>query len=142
MKVVSTYAIETPCAVTDVKYVSAVRKGAGSGLRAHICQTPSTAATAKAAKANHICARVRRLAYVTGRPPVGAGLELGFGHDLHGRPHLAVPEAAIFVAGHQEVAGPGEDRVHLADVARDDHRVDVRAGDQDAVDHVGGGKAQ
>src|SRR3712207_8358563 len=56
------------------------------------------------------------------------------------RPHLAVAEAAIFVARHQEVAGLGEDRVHLADVARHDHGVDVGARDQDAVDDVGAGE--
>src|SRR5829696_2951079 len=42
--------------------------------------------------------RVRRLAYVTGRPPVSARLELGFGDDLHGRPHLAVPEDGSWTA--------------------------------------------
>jgi len=57
-----TYAIVVPCAVTEVKYASAVRNGAGRGLRAHICQTPSTAAAAKAANANHRCANIRRLA--------------------------------------------------------------------------------
>ena len=31
-----------PCAVTEAKYDDAVRKGAGSGLRAHICHTPNT----------------------------------------------------------------------------------------------------
>src|SRR3954467_3884598 len=133
MKVVSTYAIETPCAVTEVKYVSAVRNGAGRGLLAHICQTPNTAAMAKAAKATQRWASVRRLACVTGRPPVGAGVELALGHDPHGREHLAVAEAAELVTGHEEVAGLGEHGVDLADIARHHHAVHVRARDQDAV---------
>jgi len=56
-----TYAIVVPCAVTEVKYDSAVRNGAGNGLRAHICHAPSTTAIANAAKPNHKCASVRRL---------------------------------------------------------------------------------
>ena len=41
------------------------------------------------------------------------------------------------MARHQQVAGLGEARVDLRDIAGDDHRVDVGPGDQDAVDDVG-----
>ena len=52
-----------------------------------------------------------------------------------------MPEIAELVARHQQVAGLGEDGVDLTDLARDDHRVHVRAGDEDAVDHVRSGEA-
>src|SRR5688572_944099 len=78
----------------------------------------------------------------TGRPPLRVGPELLRRDHLDGGDHLAVPEAAIFVAGHQQVAGPGEAGMDLRDIAGDDHRVDVGAGDEDAVDDVRRGKAQ
>src|SRR3954447_21753458 len=134
--------MQTPCAVTEVKYASAVREGAGRGLLAHICHTPRTAATAKAAKATQRWARVRDLACVTGRSPIGARLELTLRDDPHRGPHLAVSEATELMTGHQQIARLGEHRMDLADIARDDHRVDVGPRDQDAVDHIRSRKPQ
>src|SRR5215813_4226448 len=136
-KVVSTYAIDTPCAVTDMKYCPGVPTLAPSGLRTHICQVPSMAASRNAPKATQKCARHSRSTLRTGNPPVGSRLELVIGQDLHGRPHLAVSEPAILVTRHQQVAGRRELGMHLRDEPGHDHRVDVGPGDQQAVDHVG-----
>ena len=75
-------------------------------------------------------------------PPLRIRPELVGRHDLDRRDHLGVAEPAIFMARHQQVAGLGEARVDLRDIARDDHRVDVGAGDQNAVNHVRAGEAQ
>src|SRR6267142_2766517 len=131
-----------PCAVTELKYVEDVTKGAGSGLRAHICHTPRTKAAANAMNASQRWAKVSDLACVTSNPALGIRLELNGGDDAHRGRHLAVAQAAILVARHEEVAGTREHGVHLADEAWNDHRIHVRPGDEDAVDHVGGGEAQ
>src|SRR5215212_1927530 len=132
--VVSTYAIETPCAVTDMKYCPGVPTFAPNGLRTHICQTPRTEAKRKAAKATQKCARQSRSTLRTGSPPIRSRLELIVRQHLHGRPHFAVPQAAIFVARHQQISGAGELGVHLRDESRHHHGVDVRAGDEKTVD--------
>src|SRR3954462_12219118 len=137
-----TYAIAVPCAVTELKYVEEVTKGAGSGLRDHICHTPSTSAAANAMNASQRWAKVRLLACVTGHPALGVGLELARRHDTHHRRHLAVPEAAILVARHEEIAGARELGGHLAHVPRNDHRVHVRPADENAVDHIRRREAQ
>src|SRR3982751_6855213 len=98
-KVVSTYAIATPCAVTDMKYWLGVPTTAPQGLRTHICQVPNRQATRNAANATQKCARQSRSTLRTGNPPVRSRLELIVGQHLHCRPHLAVPHAAIFMAG-------------------------------------------
>src|SRR6516165_8069544 len=51
-------------------------------------------------------------------------------------------EAAEFMAWHQQVAGRAEHRMHLADIAGYHHSVDVRSGDQDAVNDVWACQAQ
>src|SRR5215471_12491263 len=127
----------TPCAVTDMKYSPGVPTFAPSGLRTHICQTPSTAAAPKAAKATVKCARQSRSTLRTGNPPVGVGLEIAWSKHLDGRRHLAVTKPAIFVAGHQQIAGTGKLRMNLRHVAGHNHRVDVRASDQEAMNNVG-----
>src|SRR5262252_5316921 len=109
----STYAMDTPCAVTDRKYWPGVPIFAPSGLRTHICQVPRTAATRNAANATQKCARQSRSTLRTGDPPVRTRLERVLCHHLNGRPHLAVAEAAKFVTGHQQVAGACEFGVHL-----------------------------
>src|SRR5262252_3132700 len=117
----STYAMDTPCAVTDRKYWPGVPIFAPNGLRTHICQAPSSAATRNAANATQKCARQSRSTLRTGNPPIAIRLERGFRQDLHGRPHLAVTESTIFVARHQEISAAGELRVHLRDKARYHH---------------------
>src|SRR5450432_4128434 len=106
-KVVSTYAIATPCAVTDMKYCPGVPTWAPSGLRTHICQAPRTAATTKAANETQKCARQSRSALRTGNPPVRTRLEFVLRHHLNGRPHLAVAQTAILMTWHQQIAGAG-----------------------------------
>src|SRR5215472_5727315 len=102
--------------------------GVDSGLLTHICQTPSTAAAAKTANATHKWARINRLFFGTGDPPVRTRMERGLWHHADSGEHLAVPEAAELVAWHQQVARGPEHRVHLRDVARHHHGVDVGAG--------------
>src|SRR6185503_16924566 len=114
-KVVSTYAIETPCAVTDMKYCPGVPTVAPNGLRTHICQVPIRQANRKAPKATQKCERQSRSTLRTGNPPIGSWLELIIGQHLHGRPHLTVANAAKFVAWHQEIAGARKLGVHLSD---------------------------
>src|SRR3982751_5308615 len=133
-KVVSTYAIATPCAVTDMKYWLGVPTTAPQGLRTHICQVPNRQATRNAANATQKCARQSRSTLRTGNPPVRARLELIVWKHLDRGPHLAVAEPAIFMAWHQEVASARELRMHLRHKAWHDHGVDVRAGDQQAMD--------
>src|SRR6187397_1787203 len=110
--------METPWAVTDMKYCPGVPTLAPSGLRTHICQLPSTAAMRNAANATQKCARQRRSTLRTGNPPVLAGIELVIRQHLNGGPHLAVAQAAILVTWHQKVASAGEFGVHLRDIAR------------------------
>src|SRR5215475_2879542 len=98
----STYAIDTPCAVTERKYWPGVPIFAPSGLRTHICQVPSSAATRNAANATQKCARQSRSTLRTGNPPVAIRLERALRNHLHGRPHLAVAETAVLVARHQQ----------------------------------------
>src|SRR3954449_1762019 len=135
-KVVSTYAIATPCAVTDMKYCPGVPTCAPNGLRTHICQVPRRHATAKAANATQKCARQSRSTLRTGSPPVLSRSEFVFRYHLHGSPHLAVAKAAILVTRHQQIAGPGERGMYLGDEARHYHRIHVGTGNQDAVNDV------
>src|SRR6185436_8629011 len=135
-KVVSTYAIETPCAVTDMKYCPGVPIFAPNGLRTHICQVPIRQANRNAPNATQKCARQSRSTLRTGNPPVGTRLETILGQNLHRCPHLAVPLPAIFMTRHQEVAGAGEFGMHLCHEAGDYHGVNVGAGDQQSMDHI------
>src|SRR3954471_4242045 len=135
-KVVSTYAIATPCAVTDMKYCPGVPTFAPSGLRTHICQVPRTEATKKAAKATQKCARHNRSALRTGSPPALIWLELILRRHLHGRPHFAVTKPAIFMARHEKIAGAGKLGMNLGNEARHHHRIHIGTGDQDAVNDV------
>src|SRR3954465_4533029 len=127
--VVSTYAIDTPCAVTDMKYCPGVPTFAPKGLRTHICQVPIRQANRKAPKATQKCARQSRSTLRTGNPPVGSRPELILWKRLHGSPHLAVTEAAIFMAWHQEIARARKFGMDLRDDAGHHHGVDVCAGD-------------
>src|ERR1041384_4987195 len=104
-----------------MKYCPGVPTWAPNGLRTHICQVPSAAATINAANATQKCARQSRSTLRTGNPPVLAGLELILRQDLNGGPHLAVAKAAILMTRHQEIAGAGELGVHLRDISRDHH---------------------
>src|SRR5437660_8374450 len=131
-----------PCAVTALKYVEAVTKGAGSGLRAHICHTPRTSATANARNASKRWAKVSCLACVTSNPALGVRLEFIRRDDAYRCRHFAVAQATILVAWHEQVAGTREDGVNLAHVPWNDHGIHVRPADEDAVDHVGRGEAQ
>src|SRR5215212_2889186 len=112
-KVVSTYAIATPCAVTDMKYCPGVPTCAPKGLRTHICQAPSTAAARKAVNATQKCARQSLSTFRTDNSPVLIRFELRLRHYLHGRPHFAMTEPAIFMTRHQKITGPCEFGVHL-----------------------------
>src|SRR5262249_9397315 len=141
-KVVSTYAIATPCAVTDMKYCPGVPTWAPSGLRTHICQVPRTAAARNAANATQKCARQSRSTLRTVHPPVPIRFEFTVRHDLNRSPHLAVAQTAILMTGHEQVSGAGELGVHLGDEARHHHGVDVGPGDQQAMNDVGCCKTQ
>src|SRR5262252_5019581 len=100
----STYAMDTPCAVTDRKYWLGVPMFAPRGLRTHICQVPSSAATRNAANATEKCARQSRSALRTGNPPIAIRPERAFRYDLDRCPHLAVTKSAIFMTRHQQIA--------------------------------------
>src|SRR6516164_9612463 len=113
----STYAMDTPCAVTERKYWPGVPMFAPSGLRTHICQVPRQAATRNAANATQKCARQSRSTLRTGNPPIPIRLDFIVRHDLNGGPHLAVAQPARLMAGHEQVAGAGERRVDLGDEA-------------------------
>src|SRR3954471_4165051 len=140
--VVSTYAIDTPCAVTDMKYCPGVPTFAPKGLRTHICQVPIRQANRKAPNATQKCARQSRSTLRTGNPPVRPRLELILRKDLHCGPHLTVAKPAVFVAGHEEIASVREFGMDLGDEARHHHGVDIRSGDQESVDHVRRGEAK
>src|ERR1051325_9331197 len=101
-----------------MKYWPGVPTCAPQGLRTHICQVPSRHATRNAANATQKCARQSRSALRTGNPPVRSRLELIFAHHLHVGPHLAVPEPAILMAGHEQAFAAGELGMHLSDEAR------------------------
>src|SRR5262245_30549808 len=109
---------------------------APNGLRTHICQVPRKAANRNAPNATQKCARQSRSTLRTGDPSIPVRLELAFWHDLHVRPHVAVAETAILVTWHQQVTALGELGVHLSDKPGHHHRVDIRAGDEEAVDDV------
>src|SRR6476659_8610277 len=115
--------METPCAVTDMKYCPGVPTFAPSGLRTHICQVPRRQAKRNATNATQKCARQSRSTLRTGNPPVWSRLELILAHHLHGRPHLAVAETAILMARHQKAFAASEFRVHLRDEARNHHEL-------------------
>src|SRR5437870_86120 len=100
--------METPCAVTDMKYCPGVPIPAPNGLRTHICQVPRKAAARNAANATQKCARQSRSTLRTGDPPVSIRLEFAFRYDLNGGPHLAVAQTAILMTGHEQVSGAGE----------------------------------
>src|SRR5262245_5180419 len=134
--------METPCAVTEMKYCPGVPILAPNGLRTHICQVPRKAAIRNAPNATQKCARQSRSTLRTGDPPVPIRLELVFRHDLHVRPHVAVAEPAILVTGHEQVTALGEFGVHLRDKAGYHHRVHIGPGDEHAVDDVGCCEAQ
>src|SRR5215468_722915 len=130
----STYAMDTPCAVTDRKYWLGVPIFAPSGLRTHICQAPSSEATRNAANATQKCARQSRSTLRTGNPPIPIRSERAFRQNLDRGPHLAVTEPAVFMAWHQQIAAARKLRVYLRDKAGHYHRVHVRAGDQDPME--------
>src|ERR1041385_7153022 len=113
-----------------MKYWLGVPTFAPSGLRTHICQVPSTAATRNATNATQKWARQSLSVLRTGNPPVRSRLELIVRQDLYCGPHLAMTEPAIFVAGHQEVACPRKFSVHLCHIPGHDHRIDVRSGNK------------
>src|SRR5215468_10898394 len=138
----STYAIATPCPVTDRKYWLGVPIFAPSGLRTHICQAPSSEATRNAANATQKCAKQSRSTLRTENPPIPIRPKRSFRQNLDRGPHLAVTEPAVFMARHQQIAAARKLRVHLRDKARHYHRVHVRAGDQDAVNDVGRGETK
>src|SRR4029078_10708643 len=107
-----------------MKYCPGVPMCAPSGLRTHICQVPSAAATRKAANATQKWARHNRSAFRTGNPPVRFWYEVGLRHHLHGRVHLAVAKAAVLVTRHEQIASPRELGMHLSDKSGNDHGVD------------------
>src|SRR6476646_10563972 len=128
--------MDTPCAVTDMKYSPGVPILAPSGLRTHICHAPSTHANRKAPNATQRCARQSRSALRTGNSPIRARFELISRQHLDGRPHLAVPLTAEFVARHEQIARARELGVHLRDESRHDHSVDIRPGDQTTMEDI------
>src|SRR6266700_2446714 len=99
-----------------MKYSPGAPTLAPRGLRTHICQAPSPAATAKAANATQKCARQSRSTLRTGNSPIPVRLELVLRQHLHSGPHLAVAKSAIFVARHEQIAAAGKLGVHLRHV--------------------------
>src|ERR1700746_524376 len=134
--VVITYAIETPCAVTEMKYCPGVPMWAPNGLRTHICQVPRKAAIRNAPNATQKCVRQSRSTLRTGDPPVPIRLEFAFRHDLNVGPHVAVAQTAILMTGHEQVSGLGEFGVHLRDKAGHYHRIHIDPGNEESVDDV------
>src|SRR5215470_14156666 len=134
--------METPCAVTEMKYCPGVPILAPNGLRTHICQVPRKAAIRNAPNATQKCARQSRSTLRTGDSPVPIRLELVFRHDLHVGPHVAVAEPAILMTRHEQVSGLGEFGVHLCDKAGHYHGVHVGPGDEETVNDVWCGEAQ
>src|SRR4030095_8305407 len=134
--------IDTPCAVTDMKYSLGVPILAPSGLRTHICHAPSTHANRKAPNPTQRCARQSRSTLRTGDPPIRTWFELISRQHLDGRPHLAVALAAKLVAGHKQIARARELGVYLRDKPRHDHGVDIRPRDQKTVDNIRRGESQ
>src|SRR6516164_5754943 len=110
----------------------------------NICQAPSISASPNVAKASQKCARISFLFTNTAQPPAAlrAAFEFSLGDHPDLAPHALVAEAAEFLARHQIIAGSREAHELLGDVARHEHGVDIRALDQDAVDHVCAGGAQ
>src|SRR5262249_15642142 len=125
-----------------MKYWPGVPVCAPRGLRTHICQLPSMHATANAENATQKCARHRRSAFRTGHPPLAVRLKFVFCEHLYGRPHLAVTQAAVFMARHQKVARAFEFRMDLRDKPGHNHRVDVRSRYEKAVDYIRASEAQ
>src|SRR5215470_20015413 len=128
--------METPCAVTEMKYCPGVPILAPNGLRTHICQVPRKAAIRNAPNATQKCARQSRSMLRTGYPPVPIRFEFTFRHYLNGGPHVAVAQTAILMTGHEQVRGLGEFGVHLRDKAGDYHGIHIGPGNEQTVDHV------
>src|SRR5208282_1773174 len=105
----------------------------------NICQAPSTMATPKTAKASQKCARIRRRLFNTAqpRPRVGHLEEFGPVDHLDLGPHPLMPHPAEFLTRHRMLAGSVEARMDGCDIAGHQHRVYVRALDQETVDHIG-----
>src|SRR5262249_11513671 len=125
-----------------MKYCPGVPTLAPSGLRTHICQVPSKAATRKAANDTQKCARQSRSTLRTGDPPVPIRFEFIVRHDLNRGPHLAVAGAAILMTVHEQISGTRECGVHLGDKAGHDHGVHIGPGDQQTVNDVGRREAE
>src|SRR4029078_3649524 len=134
--------MDTPWAVTDMKYSPGVPILAPRGLRTHICHAPSTHANRKAPNATQKCARQSRSALRTGNSPIRAGFELIGRQHLDSRPHLAVALAAKLVARHEQIARARKLSVNLRDKSRHDHGVDVRPRDPKTLEDIRGGESQ
>src|SRR5262249_57780459 len=119
-----------------MKYWPGVPTCAPNGLRTHICHVPSAAATAKAAKAIHKCARQRRSAFRTDRPPNRVGFKIVLRNYLDDSVHLAVPQPAILVTRHKEIAGSRKYGIYLCHVSGDDHSIYIGPGNQNAMNNV------
>src|SRR5690242_10491044 len=99
-----------------------------------ICHSPSSDASPKAAKPSQKCARMSRLLDT-------AHSLLRRGHAQEGRqidhadlaPHSLVADPAILVTGHVSVSRLVEARGDGRDEAGDQHGVDGRAVDQEAM---------
>src|SRR4051812_17885505 len=79
----------------------------------------------------------RRLLNTIESPPAGCELlEARLVDDSDLGPHALVAVAAELVAGHVTLARFREARVNGRDVARDQHRIDRRPVDQEAMHHV------
>src|SRR5262245_31307486 len=102
-----------------MKYCPGVPILAPNGLRTHICQVPMTQANRNAPNATQKCARQSRSTLRTENPPLRARFELILAQYLHRGPHLAMPEAAVFMAGHQKIARTSELGMHLRHKAGD-----------------------
>src|SRR6185437_16020165 len=134
--------MDTPWAVTDMKYSPGVPILAPRGLRTHICHAPSTHANRKAPNATQKCARQSRSALRTGNSPIRARFELIGRQHLDSRPHLAVALAAKLVARHEQIARARKLSVNLRDKSRHDHGVDVRPRDQKTMEDIRRGESQ
>src|SRR5262249_34062849 len=104
----------------------------------NICHSPSNSAAPKPAKANHRCARTSRLLFHTAQPPPlrRHASERGLVDDFDPAPHALMAHAAELVAGHSPLAWCVETSPEAGNIARHQHKIDVRPVDQETVHHI------
>src|SRR5262249_27222073 len=142
MSVGKTYASIVPCAVTEREDSSGLAGPPWKGVRAPLFQAPGTKKPAdgkkpppkRGGKRRLLRSTVHRLLFVC------VDWKVGRLDDAHMRPHRLVPDPAEFMTWHQAFAGILERRTDSRHITRHDHRIDVRALDDEAVHDIGAGQ--